>query len=99
MPSELFLDFKEYVIAGSVDSPTNERSGNNLRTNAKLSPSAISKSAVSINAVNADPSSLNPVSQSRSCGDAGASTDLPIAVKSTDDVGYVFDHETGFNDG
>ena len=30
--------------------------------------------------------------------DAGASTDLPIAVKSTDDIGYVFDHETGFND-
>ena len=30
--------------------------------------------------------------------DAGASTDFPIAVKSTDDVGYVFNHETGFND-
>tara|TARA_X000000950_G_scaffold39762_1_gene42911 strand:+ start:1890 stop:3740 length:1851 start_codon:yes stop_codon:yes gene_type:complete len=30
--------------------------------------------------------------------DAAAASDLPIAVKSTDSVGYIFNHETGFDD-
>ena len=30
--------------------------------------------------------------------DAAAASDLPIAVKSTDSVGYIFNHESGFDD-
>jgi hypothetical protein len=30
--------------------------------------------------------------------DAGASADLPIAVKTSNDTGYVFEHENGYND-
>jgi len=30
--------------------------------------------------------------------DAGASADLPIAVKTSADAGYLYEHETGFND-
>jgi len=30
--------------------------------------------------------------------DAGASADLPVAVKTSNDAGYIYEHETGFND-
>jgi len=30
--------------------------------------------------------------------DAGASAELPVAVKTSNDAGYVYEHETGFND-
>ncbi len=30
--------------------------------------------------------------------DAGASAELPVAVKTSNDAGYIYEHETGFND-